>query len=128
MKVKLYCIMAKDSMDKIKGVRGKMITQGGHGFLHAVWDAEKRFPEAAQAYRDSDRAYKITLVVPTTDDLLILMERYRDICGVSLVTDAGLTVFKDENGEPCPVTTCLGIGPIFENDIGDDLKALRTFT
>lgn len=121
-KIKMYCIMAKDSVDKMKGIRGKMITQGGHGYLHAFWDAEKRFPASAQAYRDTSHAYKITLVVDTVDDLRVLEEKYREVCGVSLVKDAGFTVFEE------PTVTCLGLGPIFESQIGDDLKELKTFT
>jgi peptidyl-tRNA hydrolase len=114
--------MAKDSIDKMKGVRGKMITQGGHGYLHAFWDSEKRFPDFARAYRESSHAYKITLIVPTTVDLFPLMHAYHPICGVSMVQDAGFTVFTE------PTVTCLGIGPIPEHLIGDDLKALKTFT
>ena len=49
-------------------------------------------------------------------------EKYKDICGTSLVTDAGYTVFQE------PTTTCLGLGPIFEENIGDDIKSLQTFT
>ena len=128
MKIKMYCIFAKESLDKMGGVRGKMATQAGHGYLHSYWDAEKRFPDAAQAYKNTSHAYKITLVVPTVDELKSLEKSYREVCGVSLVTDAGFTVFKNDDGTPRPTTTCLGIGPIFENDIGDDLKALKTLT
>lgn len=121
-RIRLYCIMAKESIDKMKGIRGKMITQGGHGYLHAFWDAEKRFPEHAQAYRETSHAYKITLVVPTVGELEKLRDAYRDVCGVSLVKDAGFTVFEE------PTVTCLGLGPIPESLIGDDLKELRTLT
>lgn len=119
---KLYCLMAKDSVDKMKGIRGKMITQGGHGYLHAVWDSDARFPEFSHAYKNSGMAKKITLVVPTVTDLKTFEEAYRDVCGVSLVKDAGLTVFNE------PTITCLGIGPIPDHLVGDDLKSLRTFT
>ena len=121
-KVKMYCIFAKESLDKMKGIRGKMITQGGHGYLHAFWDAERRFPEDAQAYRDTSHAYKITLVVPTVEDLRVFEEKYRSVCGLSLVQDAGYTVFDE------PTVTCLGLGPIRESLIGDDIKALKTLT
>lgn len=124
----MYCIFAKESLDKMKGIRGKMITQGGHGYLHAYWDAVDRFPHHAQAYRDTSHAYKITLVVPVVADLEVLLESYQTVCGVSLVRDAGFTVFKNEDGSPCPTVTCLGIGPIPEGLIGDDLKALKTLT
>ena len=63
MKIKMYCIFAKESLDKMKGIRGKMMSQAGHGYLHAFWDAEKRYPRLAKAYFETDHAYKITLVV-----------------------------------------------------------------
>ena len=121
-KIKMYCIFAQESLDKIKGVRGKMASMAGHGYLHAFWDAEKRYPRLAKAYFETDHAYKITLVVPTVADLEELHEKYRNICGVSLVEDAGFTVFKE------PTVTCLGLGPISEDLIGDDLRAIKTLT
>lgn len=128
MKVKMYCIFARESLDKMKGVRGKLATQAGHAYLHAYWDAwfgsPDESPAEAQAiaYRESSMAYKITLVVDTVDELKEIQKRYQPICGTSLVTDAGLTVFGE------PTTTCLGLGPIAEDNIGDDLKALKTLT
>lgn len=127
-KVKMYCVFAKESLDKMKGVRGKMLTQAGHGYLHAFWDSMDRFPLLVRAYRESGRAYKITLVVPLVSDLERLEVAYRDTCGVSLVTDAGLTVFKDAAGNPVPTTTCIGIGPIMESQIGEYLSGLKTLT
>lgn len=121
-KIKLYCVYAQESIDKMKGVRGKFASMAGHGYLHAFWDSQDRFPALAKAYRDTTHAYKITLVVPTVAELLTLEAAYRDKCGVSLVTDAGFTVFEG------PTTTCLGIGPLPESLIGDDLKALKTLT
>ena len=136
MKYKMYCIFAKESVDKMKGVRGKMCTQAGHAYLHAYWDAVDGFDapdfhvqaakrRQAQAYKNREgdgRAYKITLIVDTVDELKALQEKYKDICGTSLVTDAGFTVFNE------PTTTCLGLGPIAEENIGDDIKSLKTFT
>ena len=132
MKVKMYCIFALESVKKMNGIRGKMCTQAGHAYLHAFWDAitgPSDSPEIvrdkisqASAYKQSDRAYKITLVVDTVDELKALQERYKNICGTSLVTDAGFTVFNE------PTTTCLGLGPIAEENIGDDIKSLKTFT
>ena len=130
MKHKLYCIFAEESVKKMNGIRGKMCTQAGHAYLHTVWDAytptfnlTKMFRKIKQAfhYKFSKHAYKITLKVSTVDELKILQEKYKDICGTSLVTDAGFTVFDE------PTTTCLGIGPISEDNIGDDIKALKTF-
>lgn len=121
-KVRMYCIMAKDSLDLMKGVRGKMIAQGGHAYLHAFWDAETRFGRLARLYRRSDRAYKICLVVQTVAELERLRDAYQDVCGVHLVKDAAFTVFD------APTVTCLGIGPITEDLIGEDLKSLKTLT
>jgi peptidyl-tRNA hydrolase len=132
MITKMFCIFAMESVKKMGGNRGKMSSMAGHAFLHSYWDAtndylpfEVRHVDKkaiqASAYRTSGMAYKITLVVPTVDDLIALQEAYKDVCGTSLVTDAGLTVFGE------PTTVCLGIGPIFEENIGDDLKALKVF-
>ena len=130
MKVKMYCIFALESVKKMNGIRGKMCTQAGHAYLHAFWDATKIYDpkeinpkrDQAIAYMNSERAYKITLVVDTVDELKALQEKYKDVCGTSLVTDAGYTVFNE------PTTTCLGLGPIAEENIGDDIKSLKTFT
>lgn len=122
MIIKMYCIFAKESVQKMNGIRGKMCTQAGHAYLHAYWDSMNKFPEISQAYADSTHAYKITLIVDTVEQLLELQAKYKDVCGTSLVTDAGFTVFNE------PTTTCLGIGPISEDQIGDDLKTLKTFT
>lgn len=129
MKHKLYCIYAKESIAKMNGNRGKMAAQAGHAYLHAFWDSLKpgpaedpmRFVEQARAYREGDHAFKIALVVDTVEELRVLQDKYKDICGTSLVTDAGFTVFNE------PTTTCLGIGPISEENIGDDLKVLKIF-
>jgi peptidyl-tRNA hydrolase len=124
----MYCIFAKESVQKMNGIRGKMCTQAGHAYLHAYWDAwfdsedESIKEKQAIAYRESDRAYKITLIVDTVEELKALQDKYKDICGTSLVTDAGFTVFNE------PTTTCLGLGPIAEENIGDDIKSLKTFT
>ena len=131
MKVKMYCIFADESVKKMNGIRGKMCTQAGHAYVHSIWDAFapsfnliKMFRKIKQAYayKHSERAYKITLRISTVDELKALQEKYRDICGTSLVTDAGFTVFNE------PTTTCLGLGPISEDKIGDDIKSLKTFT
>lgn len=118
--MKMYAVFSKEAVDLMKGSRGKLAAQAGHAYLHAFWDADTRFPFDAKKYRNSDHAYKIALVVPTETELLELLESYRNICGVSLVKDAGFTVFEG------PTVTCLGIGPIAPNMIKDDLKSLKT--
>lgn len=137
MKYKMFCIFARESLVKMNGVRGKLASQAGHAYLHSYWDAMREsnltgdfdrgqieYIKSRQAieYLRSDRAYKITLVVDTVPELVLLREAYKDTCGTALITDAGFTVFKE------PTTTCLGIGPIAEEFIGDDLKALKTLT
>lgn len=136
MKYKMYAIFALESVKKMNGVRGKLASMSGHAYLHAYWDATipnarhteiaepevfAKKQEQALAYAHSDHAYKITLIVDTVDELRELQKKYKDICGTSLVTDAGFTVFDE------PTTVCLGIGPIREDLIGDDIKALKTF-
>lgn len=121
-----------ESIKKMNGNRGKLASQAGHAYLHAYWDAmfvekggmefdpiQAKKIDQAHNYRLSGKAYKITLVVDTVEELKALQEKYKDICGTSLVTDAAHTVFDE------PTTTCLGIGPISEENIGEDLKGLK---
>lgn len=75
----------------------------------------------ASAYR-STNAKKVTLVAETDDELRTIVDAYRDVCGVTLVIDAGRTCF---NGQQT-VTFC-GIGPIHDGLVGDDLRQLRVF-
>lgn len=109
----------------MKGLRGKLSSMAGHAFLHAFWDATKPrgfgslHAQQASNYQDSGLAGKITLVVDTVEELIVLQESYKDICGTSLVTDAGRTVFKE------PTTICLGIGPIDVDNIKEDLSELK---
>lgn len=128
MKHKMYCIFARESIDKMNGCAGKLAAQAGHAYLHSYWDAT-RFDGAnwddhilrarpAAEYRRGEHAFKIALVVDTVDELKVLFEAYKNICGTSLVKDAGFTVFTE------PTITCLGIGPISEENIGDDLRSL----
>lgn len=133
----MYCIFARESVEKMKGNRGKLAAQAGHAYLHAFWDANyaenvepftmeeviiaKRKADQARAYYSSEHAYKITLIVDTVEELIALQNRYKDVCGTSLVKDAGFTVFDE------PTITCLGLGPISVDNIGRDLKSLKLF-
>ena len=117
--LKLYCIVSEVALAAMKGSRGKLGSQCGHAYLHAFWDCEERFPELARAYKDSPRAYKITLKAADTAALEELAALYKTQCGVSLVTDAGLTVFDG------PTVTCLGIGPIDPDKRETILKGLK---
>jgi peptidyl-tRNA hydrolase len=118
---KMYAIVSMAAVKKTNGVRGKMTAQAGHAFLHAFWDAERRFVADARGYRNSEHATKITLCVDTDQELLALCAAYNAVCGTSLVTDAGFTVFNE------PTITCLGIGPIHSDKVGQDLKDLKLF-
>lgn len=122
MMIKMYCIFSRESLKLMKGIRGKMASQAGHAFLHSYWDSEITFPEYAKLYKNSDHAVKITCVVETTEELLNLVDNYQDICGVTEVVDSGFTVFEK------PTNTCVGIGPIPEELIGEDLKSLKLLT
>lgn len=117
----MYCVFAMESIKKMNGSRGKLASMAGHAYLHAFWKSvEEEFEDLAYLYYDSERAYKITLVVDTVEELLELENEYKKQCGTSLVTDAALTVFNE------PTTVCLGIGPII--DVGESLKRLKVLT
>jgi PTH2 family peptidyl-tRNA hydrolase len=120
VKYKLYCIFAKESIDKMGGNRGKMCAQAGHAYTHAILKAIIDTPDIVKSYLNS-RAYKITLLVDTVDQLKELQKAYDKVCATYLVTDAGFTVFNE------PTITCLGLGPISEDNIGDDIKNLKVF-
>jgi peptidyl-tRNA hydrolase, PTH2 family len=121
MKVKQYCIFAQEAIDKMADFRGKMCAQAGHAFVHCGWLAAKEFPDQLEAYMNTDHAFKIVLLVDTVEELKILQRAYEHRCATRLVTDKGFTVFDE------PTTTCLGIGPIPEDLIGADIKALPLF-
>ncbi len=118
---KMYCVFSKEAIKKMNGIRGKMTGQAGHAFLHAFWNASEHFPDDAQAYKNSKHPVKVSVVVPSEEELHILLEKYKDICGTTLVKDAGFTVFKE------PTITCIGIGPIPEEKIDEDLSKLPLF-
>lgn len=127
--MRLYAVVSKEALDKTRDadghlIVGKMGAQFGHAYLHSVWDAMDRFPEAVQAYRDSNHAYKIALVVDTEADLIELVQEYAATHGVTLVKDAGFTVYAE------PTITCVGIGPISKEEadkgVLGKLKTLRS--
>lgn len=126
IRYKMYCIFAKESIDKMGGNRGKLASMAGHAYLHSFWDAMKtnklrwnQKAELGHLYKNSGIAVKITLVVPTSDELTKIQERYKDVCGTSLVIDAARTVFSE------PTTVCLGLGPLSIDMIGEDIKAMK---
>ena len=115
--MKMYCVFSKTALNAMQGIRGKMASQAGYVFLHAYWDSLERFPEYAIEYRDSDHGIKITCVVETDLELKKLIT-YREIVGMTVVNDAGFTVFQE------PTLTCVGIGPIPDELVGG-LKNLK---
>lgn len=122
-----------ESIKKMNGSRGKLASMAGHAYLHAYWDSSNKafgfehgYSDDAipysQRYKQAERAYKITLVVDTVEELKTIQEEYKDICGTSLVTDAAFTVFDE------PTTVCLGIGPIPTELVTDTLKNIKILT
>lgn len=116
---KLYAIVSKEALKKMNGVRGKLCVQTGHAFLHSIWDAEESFPCDAYAYKTSRHAFKITLVVDTDAELEYFYEKFKDMYPCAKIVDKGFTVFKE------PTLTCLGFGPVHENNVPDEIKSLK---
>lgn len=106
----------------MNGIRGKIMAQAGHAYLHAFWDSEERYPDNARSYKEHSHAIKITLVVETDEEMLQLYDRYKNLCGCTKVVDCGFTVFKE------PTLTCVGIGPIYDEDVDNDIKQLKVLT
>lgn len=119
---KMYIIVSMEAVEKMKNFRGKMMAQAGHAIQVADWDSERRFPELRKSYQESDHITKITLKVDTDEELLKLASAYESQCGVSVIKDAGFTVFSE------PTLTCVGIGPIHKDNAGEDLSSLRLFS
>jgi len=122
MNYRIYCIFSKESLKKMNGIRGKMASQAGHAFLHAYWNAEHRFPEDAEIYRNSDHTRKITCVVDTDQELELLYDEYVDNHPITKVIDSGFTVFNE------PTLTCIGIGPVDLDKLQGTLVNLKTLT
>jgi peptidyl-tRNA hydrolase len=118
---KMYCVFSKEAIKKMGGIRGKMAGQSGHAYLHSYWNSQESFPDDAIGYKNSKHPIKIALITENDEELFVLFEKYKKICGATLVKDAGFTVFKE------PTITCIGIGPISEDKIDEDLKCLPLF-
>jgi peptidyl-tRNA hydrolase len=117
--LKLICITSKEIMKAYGGNRGKFGAQCGHAFLHSFWDAEDKFPKRAEEYKFSDSAKKVVLVTETTEEFLALEDKYYNKFGTTVVRDSGLTIFSE------PTVTCIGIGPIKDEECGEDLNSLK---
>ncbi len=115
----LYACVSRTALKAMNGVRGKLGAQTGHAFMHAFWDADNRFPDAARAYRYSQRAYKVVLVVEDDAVLDEILEACRPIAGVTDVVDAAFTVFDK------PTRTAVGVGPIRKSERPAILASLK---
>lgn len=122
---RLYAIISKEALKKLNGNRGKMCVQTGHAFLHSLWNAEKNFPEDAEEYKNNT-AFKMTLVVENQKELEELYHKYKEISGTTLVEETGSKTDGsiDENAKGI---FCIGIGPIHQDKIQDDIKKLKPF-
>lgn len=123
---KLYSILLAPSVRAMNGNRGRMVVQAAHGFIHALWDAEKRFPETVEAYRSQGSAFKISLVTDDPQVLTDLHLKYCQIGGASMVKETGSKASGDMN-EAAAMITGLGLGPLHMDMIGDDLRSLKSF-
>lgn len=115
----MYCIVSKEALTAMGGNRGKLAAQAGHAFLHAWWSAYQRHKGRSMDYWGGGNATKITLICETTQDAIDIAKEHEDITGVTIVRDAGLTVFKE------PTVTCVGIGPLTKEECSDKLRALK---
>jgi peptidyl-tRNA hydrolase len=115
----MYCVFSKEAIKKMGGNRGKLAAQAGHAYLHAFWDSEN-YENVAERYRDSMKTKKVCLVVDTDVELCELYAVYlfQEI-GSTIVRDVGLTVFGEET------LTCIGIGPIREEQMCEKLKTAK---
>lgn len=123
---KLYSILLLPAVKAMNGNRGRMAVQAGHGWLHAYWDAEKRFPEAVAAYR-SQTAFKVCLVTDSEEAIQAMFFLYSQICGASLVKESGSKSDGTTDEAAAFGLTCLGLGPLHADHVRDDLRALKSF-
>jgi peptidyl-tRNA hydrolase len=131
--IKMYCIFNPEAVKLMGGNRGKCAAQAGHAYLHAWWDAQVRsqFADSELSfeyvrdtlipYYENNDARKIGLIGESEEQLRELEAYYKDKCGVSLVEDCGYTIFEQ------PTITCLGIGPIEDDQKCEILKNLPLF-
>ena len=136
--IKMYAIFCRETLKDFQANEGKLAAQAGHAYLHAWLDAEKRLElenktgsfwgrcdctdyalNVMYRYKDNNDARKIALVVNTVAELHDLANLHADRCGVSLVEDCGYTIFDK------PTITCLGLGPIDDDDKLDILRSLE---
>lgn len=129
--MKSYCIFSKEAIKLMNGNRGKLAAMAGHAYLHSWWDAYERCNDSKNRYhkeaiwpfkyKNSMLAKKVTLCVETTQELVELYENLKDkhpCAGITLVKDAGLTVFDG------PTIVCVGYGPIPSDLVVNEIASL----
>lgn len=118
MDTKQIIVMRRDLVVR----RGKEIAQGAHASMsfltRRLQESEEHgfskieFSEAEKQWLD-DGFRKITLQVPTIEDLLALRDRAADAgLEVQVIIDCGATEFHGE-----PTLTCMAIGPDWADKI-----------
>lgn len=117
--MKLYAIIYTPALKKMGGNRGKLAAMLGHAYLHAMWDADTRHPERAQAYKTSGIAKKVVLQCEDEALMRALAHDYQVICGTTVVEDAGLTVFDGKT------FVAVGVGPLAAHECDDRLRGLK---
>ena len=92
----------------LKLPKGKLAAQAAHASVDAVLKADK---EIVKAWRNTGMM-KIALKVDTKEELYKYAQMAKDKgFPVGIITDAGKTVVAPGT------TTCVGIGPVLEEDI-----------
>lgn len=117
--LKLYAIVYLPALKQMGGNRGKFGAMLGHAYVHAMWDADARHPERAQAYKTSGMAKKVVLACDDEELMRALAADYQAVCGTTVVEDAGLTVFKGKT------FVSVGIGPLSAHECDERLRGLK---
>ena len=70
--IKMYCIFSRESLEAMKGVRGKMAAQAGHAYLHAFWNADDLLDQflAEQGVKLVELRYFYGLTLEQTADAM----------------------------------------------------------
>jgi peptidyl-tRNA hydrolase, PTH2 family len=103
---KQIIIVRKD----LKITKGKIAAQVAHAAVSAYIKTQKKHTEYASSWLEQGQK-KIVLKIDTKKELLDLFENIKNQFPCALIKDAAHTQLKE------PDITCLGIGPIPENQI-----------
>lgn len=136
--VKQVIVMRKDLQMR----KGKMIAQGAHasiafltnkirGNILEQFDPHEYVLEDDVVLSAAEKEWveglftKICVGVNSDEELVGIHQEALDAGLVShLITDAGLTEFKDKDGNPIPTRTCCAIGPDYVSKIDPITKGL----